>query len=203
MVDDVVLHLQADDRGHRPTPEGHDRCVGADGDGDELHVRGRAEHGQQSLRDGGAAGQRHERPVAEERRLADDVGVEHGHQLGDVPTGARCDEPLGHQPVRAHGDGRVGILPAVAIVPYFFAGSLFPVSALAWALQGVARVLPLTHTLALLRYGLVGGNTTGLHDIWGMSSPTTIAALSLAVLAAFATGSIALAVRTFTRSAVR
>jgi ABC-2 type transport system permease protein len=96
----------------------------------------------------------------------------------------------------------VGILPAVAIVPYFFAGSLFPVSALPWALEGVGRVLPLTHALALLRYGVVGGNATGLHDIWGMSSPTTMAALSLAVLAVFATLSTTAAVKVFTKSAV-
>jgi ABC-type multidrug transport system permease subunit len=96
----------------------------------------------------------------------------------------------------------VGVLPAVAIVPYFFAGSLFPVSALPWAVQGISRVLPLTHALALLRYGLLGGNTSGLHDIWGMSNPTAMAALSLALLAVFAAATTRLAVRTFTKTAV-
>lgn len=46
-------------------------------------------------------------------------------------------------------------------------------------------MLPLTHGLALMRYGLPG-DRTGLHDIWGMTNATGIAALSLAVVAAFA-----------------
>ena len=47
------------------------------------------------------------------------------------------------------------------------------------------RVLPLTHALALMRYGLLD-NASGLHDIWGMGNATAMAALSLAVVAAFA-----------------
>ncbi len=43
----------------------------------------------------------------------------------------------------------VGILPAIAIVPFFFAGSLFPITALPPGLADVARVLSLTHALAL------------------------------------------------------
>ena len=45
--------------------------------------------------------------------------------------------------------------PAIAIVPWFLAGSLFPISALPVALTWVAKVLPLTHALALMRYGLL------------------------------------------------
>ena len=41
----------------------------------------------------------------------------------------------------------------VAIVPFFFAGSLFPITALPGFLTAFARVLPLTHALALMRYG--------------------------------------------------
>jgi hypothetical protein len=49
----------------------------------------------------------------------------------------------------------IGALPPVAIVPWFLAGSLFPISALPAGLAVVAKVLPNTHVLALLRYGLV------------------------------------------------
>ena len=60
-------------------------------------------------------------------------------------------------------------VPAIAIVPWFLAGSLFPISALPGFLTWFAKFLPLTHALALVRYGLLG-EATGLHDIWGMQS---------------------------------
>jgi len=94
-----------------------------------------------------------------------------------------------------------GAVPPVAILPFFFSG-LYPITALPWALTGFARVLPLTHALALMRYGLLG-NATGLEDIWGMGTLATKAALSLGVLAAFAALLTAVAVRTFNRTAVR
>jgi len=95
-----------------------------------------------------------------------------------------------------------GSLPAVAIVPFFFAGSLFPVTALPRFLTDFAKVLPLTHTLAVMRYGLLGRSSNGLHDIWGMDDPTTMAALSLGVVAVFAGVLTAVALRTFNRAAV-
>src|SRR5262249_286272 len=49
----------------------------------------------------------------------------------------------------------VGLTPVVAILPWFLAGSLFPITALPGWLAAVARVLPTTHTLALLRYGVL------------------------------------------------
>jgi ABC-2 type transport system permease protein len=96
----------------------------------------------------------------------------------------------------------VGAAPAIALVPWFFAGSFFPVSAMPAALTGFAKILPQTHVLALLRYGLVDRHGAGLHDIWGLGSPTTMAALSLHVVAMFAAGFLALAVRVFSRSAM-
>jgi ABC-type multidrug transport system permease subunit len=96
----------------------------------------------------------------------------------------------------------VGATPAVAILPWFLAGSLFPIHALPGWLAGVAKVLPLTHALALMRYGLLDRRATGLHDIWGMSSITGMAVLSLAVVAAWAAAFTALAVRVFAKSAV-
>jgi ABC-type multidrug transport system permease subunit len=93
-----------------------------------------------------------------------------------------------------------GVLPGIAIVPFFFAGSLFPITALPWALAGFARVLPLTHALALMRYGLLDHNARGLHDIWGMSNAAAMAALSLAVVAAYAALFSVVALRTFRKS---
>ena len=66
-----------------------------------------------------------------------------------------------------------------------------------------AKVLPLTHALAVMRYGLgVDPSGTGLHQIWGISDPAAMAALSLAVVAAFAAVMTAVALRVFSRSAV-
>jgi ABC-2 type transport system permease protein len=93
-------------------------------------------------------------------------------------------------------------VPAVAIVPWFLAGSLFPIAALPSFLTWIAKFLPLTHGLALVRYGLLGDGR-GLHDIWGLGSSTESAALSLVVVAAFAAILTAVSIRVFTRSAVR
>ncbi len=97
----------------------------------------------------------------------------------------------------------VGAVPVIAIIPWFFAGSLFPIAALPAGLTAVAKVLPLTHMLALLRYGLVDPSGAGLRDIWGMSDPRAMAALSLLVVAAFAVVVTAVSLRVFGRSAVR
>jgi ABC-2 type transport system permease protein len=96
----------------------------------------------------------------------------------------------------------VGLTPVVAILPWFLAGSLFPISALPTWLAWVARVMPTTHALALLRYGVLDRTGAGLHDIWGMASTTTDAAMSLLVLAAWAILITAAAIRIFQRSAV-
>ena len=45
-------------------------------------------------------------------------------------------------------------VPAIAILPWFLAGALFPITALPPFLTWVARFLPLTHALAVMRYGL-------------------------------------------------
>ena len=95
----------------------------------------------------------------------------------------------------------IGALPAIAIVPWFLAGSLFPISALPGFLTWLARFLPLTHALALVRYGLLN-DPTGLHSIWGMHNTTGMAFLSLLVVTAFAAILTAVAIRTFSRTAV-
>ena len=82
-------------------------------------------------------------------------------------------------------------------------GALFPIGAMPGFLATIAKFMPLTHALALLRYGLVDPRGTGLHDIWGMTNVTAMALLSLAVVAAFAGLMVVLSVRVFTRTAVR
>jgi ABC-2 type transport system permease protein len=97
----------------------------------------------------------------------------------------------------------VGVAPPVALLPWFFAGSFFPIRALPAGLAAFAKVLPLTHALALMRYGLVDRRGTGLHDIWGMTSVTAMAFLSLAMVVVFAGAMLVLSIRVFTRTAVR
>ncbi|HEV3280377.1 MAG TPA: ABC transporter permease [Acidimicrobiales bacterium] len=93
-----------------------------------------------------------------------------------------------------------GVIPVVAIVPFFFAGSLYPITSLPTWLADIAKMLPLTHALALFRYGLTAHGAQALHNIWGMSNATEMAALSLGVLALYATLTTAGAVRLFTKS---
>ena len=96
----------------------------------------------------------------------------------------------------------IGRVPAIAIVPWFLAGSLFPISALPVGLTWVARFLPLTHALALVRYGLLS-DPSGLHHIWRMHSVTAMASLSLLVVAVFAALLTAVSIRVFQRTAVQ
>jgi ABC-type polysaccharide/polyol phosphate export permease len=97
----------------------------------------------------------------------------------------------------------VGAAPPIALLPWFFAGSFFPITAMPIGLTWLARLLPLTHALALMRYGLVDPHGRGLHDIWQMNDTTVMAWMSLLVVAVFALLMTALAIRVFTRSAVR
>lgn len=89
----------------------------------------------------------------------------------------------------------IGAVPAVAIVPWFLAGTLYPITALPHWLTDVARALPLTHALALLRYGLTSDGTAALSNIWGMKSPAAMAALSLAVVCCYAVAATVAAMR--------
>jgi ABC-2 type transport system permease protein len=93
-------------------------------------------------------------------------------------------------------------VPAIAILPWFLAGALFPISAMPHGLTWVAKFLPLTHGLALMRYGLLG-DASSLHNIWGMSNQTGMAALSIGVVALFALLLSLASIRVFTRAALR
>lgn len=97
----------------------------------------------------------------------------------------------------------IGAVPAVAIVPWFFAGALFPISALPGGLTVLAKFFPLTHALAVMRYGLVDPHATGLNAIWNMSNPTLEAGLSLVVVFVFALVAVRGAMRAFTKRAVQ
>ncbi len=96
----------------------------------------------------------------------------------------------------------VGAIPVLAILPFFLAGALFPISAMPGVLTFIAKLMPLTHALALMRYGFVDPSGKSLHEIWGLSSATTEAWLSLAVVALFASVLTAISIRVFARSAV-
>ena len=95
----------------------------------------------------------------------------------------------------------IGVVPVIAIVPFFFAGSLFPITALPHWLDAVAKVLPLTHALALFRYGLTAhSGVASLHNIWGMHNVTAMASLSLLVVAFTPSRSPVGAIRLFTKA---
>jgi ABC-2 type transport system permease protein len=96
----------------------------------------------------------------------------------------------------------IGAAPAVAILPFFLAGALFPINAMPGVLATISKFMPLTHVLALMRYAFVDPSGRGLHDIWGMSNVKAEAWLSLAVVALFAVVMTAVAIRLFRRSAV-
>jgi ABC-type polysaccharide/polyol phosphate export permease len=91
------------------------------------------------------------------------------------------------------------LIPAVGVTPWFLSGSLFPLSVLPAGLEEFALVLPWTHALALMRYGMMEGTDPGLSDIWRLDSELLMAGLSLVVLAGFAGVLLGLAVRVFHR----
>jgi hypothetical protein len=61
-------------------------------------------------------------------------------------------------------------------------------------------VLPWTHAVALMRYGLMKGNPSGLTDIWHLSNESLAATLSIGALIVMAAVSLLAATRTFVRA---
>jgi ABC-2 type transport system permease protein len=92
------------------------------------------------------------------------------------------------------------LIPAIGVTPWFLSGSLFPLTVLPAGIEQLGLLLPWTHALALMRYGLMQGSPSGLHDIWHLGSPGLMAALSLLVLIGFAVASLGMATRVFNRT---
>ena len=93
-------------------------------------------------------------------------------------------------------------VPAIAILPWFLAGSLFPITALPGVLTWVAKLLPLTHALALMRYGLLGDSVGSARDL-GHGRPDRDGRRSAStVVSGFALLLTLVSIRVFNHSAV-
>jgi hypothetical protein len=97
----------------------------------------------------------------------------------------------------------VNAIPTIGIAPWFFAGSLCPISSMPGWIGAIAKVLPVTQAVALMCYGVVDHHASDLRAIWGMANATTMAALSPAVLAAYAIAFTFVSIRAFKKAAVR
>lgn len=92
-------------------------------------------------------------------------------------------------------------VPAMAIIPFFLAGSLFPITAMPAWLAAISKVLPVTQALALFRYGITPrAGVTALHNIWGLHDATIAATLSMLILALYALVLVSGAIRLFTKA---
>jgi ABC-2 type transport system permease protein len=92
------------------------------------------------------------------------------------------------------------LIPAIGATPYLLCGALYPIATLPDGVRQFAWVLPWTHAVALLRYGLIGPDAANLDQIWHLDSAPLMAGLSLAVLAAFAGLMVAIGMRAFRRA---
>jgi ABC-2 type transport system permease protein len=95
------------------------------------------------------------------------------------------------------------LIPAIGATPYALCGAIYPIAALPAGVRQFSFALPWTHAVALLRYGLMGGDASGLAQIWHVHSQTLMALLSLAVLGGYAVLTVAIAMRAFRRSTLR
>ena len=77
------------------------------------------------------------------------------------------------------------LIPAIGVTPFMLCGGIYPLAVLPIGIRWFAYLLPWTHTVALVRYALMGGAHSGLNQIWGFGSTPVMAALSTAFLAAF------------------
>jgi energy-coupling factor transport system substrate-specific component len=94
LMDDVAIRIEPDDRRQTIVREDHHARGALDDERDEQALGAGAEHADQPLHHRGPALQADEWPVPGQRGLADDVGIEHLHELGDVAARARGDETL-------------------------------------------------------------------------------------------------------------
>ena len=96
-------------------------------------------------------------------------------------------------------EGYGPLLAAVGVTPWFLSGAIYPLAVLPAGVKHVAYALPWTHSVALMRHGMMHGTDSGLAAIWGMQSETVMAWLSLTVLAVFAASALMLVIRVFSR----
>ena len=92
------------------------------------------------------------------------------------------------------------LIPAIGATPYALCGAIYPLATLPAGVRQFAYLLPWTHAVAVLRYGLMGGSASGLHAIWHLQSNVAMAFLSIGVLAAFAALTVGGALRAFERA---
>jgi ABC-2 type transport system permease protein len=97
-------------------------------------------------------------------------------------------------------EGYGPLIAAVGVTPWFLSGAVYPLAVLPAGVKYLAYLLPWTHSVALMRHGLMRGTDPGLDSIWGMQSNTTMAALSVAALLVFAAATLTLAVKVFQRT---
>jgi ABC-2 type transport system permease protein len=95
------------------------------------------------------------------------------------------------------------LIPAIGATPYALCGAIYPLAALPDGVLQLADLLPWTHAVALLRFGLMGGGASGLEAIWHLGSEWAMALLSLAFLVAFASAMVLVALRTFDAATTR
>jgi ABC-2 type transport system permease protein len=95
------------------------------------------------------------------------------------------------------------LIPAIGATPYALCGALYPLGVLPDGIRQAAWLLPWTHCLDVLRFGLMGDRASQLDQVWPLHSQWAMAGLSLAVLAGFAALTLGGALRTFTRHALR
>jgi ABC-type polysaccharide/polyol phosphate export permease len=95
------------------------------------------------------------------------------------------------------------LIPAIGATPYALCGAIYPIASLPAGVKQFALILPWTHCVAVLRYGLMGSSASGLSSIWHLHSELVMALLSLAVLTGFAALTVVLAIRAFTRATLK
>jgi ABC-2 type transport system permease protein len=92
------------------------------------------------------------------------------------------------------------LIPAIGATPYVLCGAIYPLASLPEGVKQFALILPWTHCVAVLRYGFIGPSASGLGEIWHLHSQLEMALLSVAVLVAFATLMVGLALAAFRRA---
>jgi ABC-2 type transport system permease protein len=95
------------------------------------------------------------------------------------------------------------LIPAIGATPYLLSGAIYPVTSMPTAIRDVAWLLPWTHCVAVLRYGLLGDRASGLTSLWPGHNVTVMALLSLSLLAAAAAITQTLSRRRFAAATTR